>query len=97
MTCTVYLIHFERPYHHARHYLGYTSLSLEERLARHREGTGARLLQVIQEQGIGWEVVRTWEVETKQEARQLELRLKARHGHNKFCPVCKAQREVQHE
>ena len=97
---TVYLIHFSTPYKHARHYLGYTSLPLEERLARHRNGTGARLLKVVQDEGIEWEVVRTWEVGTKKEARRLELRLKSWHGHGAFCPVCKAEREkeeVEHE
>jgi predicted GIY-YIG superfamily endonuclease len=31
---TVYLIHFDRPYHHARHYIGYTD-DVDARLAGH--------------------------------------------------------------
>ena len=39
----IYLLHFERSYHHARHYLGYTD-DLEGRLAAHRAGRGSPLL-----------------------------------------------------
>jgi len=39
---TVSLLHFARPYRHARHYLGYAE-HLEQRLARHRAGSGVRL------------------------------------------------------
>ena len=37
----IYLIHFDRPLHHARHYLGYCADgTLEVRLIRHRAGRG---------------------------------------------------------
>ena len=39
----IYLLHFERSYHHARHYLGYTD-DLEARVAAHRAGRGVPLL-----------------------------------------------------
>jgi len=50
----VYLLHFDSPYFHARHYLGWTSLPIETRLDHHRTGHGARLLQVITEAGINF-------------------------------------------
>lgn len=86
---TVYLIHFERSIGsgrrgQARHYLGYTSKPLQERLDRHRKGDGARLMQVISEKGIGWSVVRKWTGN-----RGLEKQLKARHNAPKLCPICK--------
>lgn len=31
---TIYLLHFSKPYKHARHYIGYTD-DLDKRLARH--------------------------------------------------------------
>ncbi len=37
----IYLLHFERSYHHARHYLGYTE-DLEARVTAHRAGRAAR-------------------------------------------------------
>ena len=84
---TVYLIHFERKYKHAGHYLGYTD-NLEERLERHRAGNGARLMEVIKKAGIGWELARTWPG-----GRALERQLKRRHNSPQLCPIC--QREAQ--
>lgn len=79
---TVYLIHFARRYHHAQHYLGWTT-DLDHRLAAHRAGRGARLLAVIGAAGIPWRVVRTWIG-----GRGYERRLKRRHGPYRLCPVC---------
>lgn len=67
---TVYLVHFETPYRHAKHYLGSTA-DLDARLAQHRAGTGARLMAVITDAGIGWRIARTWSGD-----RRLERRLK---------------------
>lgn len=48
----VYLIHFERPYQHARHYIGYTD-NLDQRIHDHEcTAHGARLLQVVREAGM---------------------------------------------
>jgi hypothetical protein len=55
---TVYLLHFERPYKHARHYLGFAQ-DLERRLELHRAGRGARLVEVIAQAGIGFQLART--------------------------------------
>lgn len=79
----VYLIHFERAYRHACHYVGYTE-DLDARLAAHRAGNGARLLKVIAEAGIGWELARTWPAGD----RELERAIK-RAGHTpRLCPIC---------
>lgn len=56
---TVYVLHVERPFKQSAHYLGCTN-TLIARIAQHRAGRGARLLEVIGEYGIGFEVVRTW-------------------------------------
>ena len=88
----VYLIHFERPYHHARHYLGTTN-DLEQRLQQHAKGRrygGARLMEVIIEAGIGWHVVRTWDG-----GRELEQQLKAWNNGCRLCPICKAERRLE--
>jgi predicted GIY-YIG superfamily endonuclease len=80
---TVYLIHFAEPYRHAKHYLGWAS-DLEQRITRHRCSHGARLLQVVNQAGIEWKVVRVWEDET----RHFERRLKNRKNSPRLCPVC---------
>jgi hypothetical protein len=82
----IYLIHFDRPLHHARHYLGYCADgTLEVRLIRHRAGRGARLLAVLRELNIGWRVVRVFEGD-----RKIERRLKA-NSRVRLCPVCRAR------
>jgi len=83
---TIYLIHFDRPYKHAGHYLGYAS-DLEKRLERHRKGRGARLLKVIQDVGIDWKVVRTW----SPAGPSVEAELKRYHNNKRLCPVCYPQ------
>jgi len=81
-TGTVYLLHFERPYRHARHYMGWT-LNLEARLDEHLAGTGARLLEVITAEGIGFMCVRTWPGKTLREEKRLK-----NCPRKKLCPVC---------
>lgn len=84
----VYLIHFERPYKHARHYLGVTS-NLNRRLSQHRNGTGARLMEVISAAQINWEIVRTWNG-----GHELERKLKAWNNSCRLCPICKQERKT---
>ena len=79
---TIYLIHFERPYKHARHYLGW-AIDLEHRLRQHRAGHGARLLDVIQRAGIAWSLARTWSG-----TRTRERQLKRQGGASRCCPLC---------
>ena len=78
-----YLLHFSAKIaDHAGHYLG-SADDLDQRLAEHRQGRGARLTQVAVELGIELKLVRTWPG-----GRQQERRLKRQKNHPKFCPVC---------
>ena len=79
---TVYLLHFDRPYKHAQHYVGWTT-NLPSRLEEHRQGRGARLLQVINAAGITWKLARTWTG-----SRQRERQIKKQAGASRFCPEC---------
>lgn len=80
----VYLLHFDHPYHHARHYLGYTD-DLSQRIAAHRNGNGhARLMEVIHAAGIGFELARVW----YEADRKFERQLKNRHNAPRLCPLC---------
>jgi predicted GIY-YIG superfamily endonuclease len=80
----VYLLHFDRPYRHARHYLGTTPGGhLTERLAQHASGQGARLTQVVADAGIGWQLARTWPG-----GRTRERQLKRQGGASRRCPLC---------
>lgn len=78
-----YLLHFHRPYRHARHYTGWTT-DLPARLAEHAAGHGARLLAVVAEAGIGWTLARTWPGATRADERAL----KRQGGASRRCPLC---------
>jgi hypothetical protein len=81
---TVYLLCFDRPFAHARHYLGWASPGhLGLRLSHHEAGTGANLLRHVAKAGIGWPLARTWPGD-----RSRERRLKQR-GHSRCCPICR--------
>lgn len=81
---TIYLLHFEEPYKHAQHYLGWTE-SLEERLATHASGAGSALMAAVRRAGIAWSVVKTWRGDTYD-----EKKLKAWGSLKRHCPVCLA-------
>lgn len=84
----VYLIHFDRPLHHARHYLGWTS-DLVQRRKTHEKGLGAKLMKAVAENEIGFEIVRTWHGD-----RHLERKLKKRKDARSLCPLCLAERRA---
>ena len=85
----IYLLHFDRPYRHASHYTGWvhSRTFLQPRLGAHRDGVGARLMQVVGEAGIGFQLARTWEGD-----RHRERVLKRQGGASRRCPICRQQR-----
>jgi predicted GIY-YIG superfamily endonuclease len=85
---SVYLIHFEKPYKHARHYLGWSD-QLAFRLAHHKSGTGANLLRVVNEAGIKWAMVRVWPGGSRVDERKLK-----NHSSTRHCPVCQGRAHV---
>lgn len=78
----VYLLHFEQPYQHARHYTGFTD-DLLERLEKHARGHGSRLMNVVSHAGIGFVLVRTCEG-----TRRTERAIKNSGGAVRYCPIC---------
>lgn len=83
---TVYLLHLDPPYKHARHYLGWAG-NLEARLAHHRAGTGARLPAVAIAAGSRLVLARTWLGD-----RHLERKLKNQKNAPKLCPICRGEK-----
>jgi predicted GIY-YIG superfamily endonuclease len=77
-----YLLHFDRPYKHARHYIG-SADKLQPRMSEHLRGKGSRLIQVIQACGIAWQLVAVWKG-----GRQFERGLKNRKDATQICPLC---------
>ena len=88
---TVYLLHFDRLYvpypgaplrDCAGHYVGW-AVNVKRRLAEHAAGRGARLLTVVREAGIGWQLARLWPG-----GRDRERQIKRQGGHARKCPLC---------
>ena len=90
-TGLVYLLHFNElyvPYEGAPagSCAGYADggpRGLARRLAKHGTWEGARLMLVITQAGIGWQIARLWPG-----TRETERRLKKQGGASRRCPVC---------
>jgi len=83
----IYIIHFEEPYFHARHYVGYCGEGmLEQRLAQHRSGQGSHLMRAIEPAGIEYTVALTHPGDL-----HFERRLKKAKNTPRFCPLCRAR------
>ena len=80
----VYILHFDKPYKHARHYIGYAEESVEDRIETHKKGQGARLMEVIVKAGIGFTVAKVY----SDVDRHFERRLKNKGGAARNCPLC---------
>jgi hypothetical protein len=79
---TVYLLHLDPPFKHARHYVGWTS-NLTGRLEDHRAGRGAKLLRAVREAGGTFRLARIWPG-----TRSLERAIKDRKDSPRLCPEC---------
>ncbi len=86
----VYLIHLSKPFHHARHYLGFTT-DLKSRLFHHRNGTGSKFLAAVNKAGITWRVIRTWE----DKGIEFEQKVKRCGNSTSYCPICRKKRNVK--
>jgi len=82
----IYLLHFDQPYRHAKHYTGF-AVDLDRRLIAHTCGRGARLTAVVAQAGIGWRLARVWPG-----TRSTERALKNQGGASRRCPICWATR-----
>ena len=85
----IYLLHFDRPLQHARHYRGWAR-NLAGRLAHHAKGSGARLTQVAVDRGIGWVLA-----DVRPGTRAEERRLKNLGSAERTCPVCQHLRAME--
>jgi predicted GIY-YIG superfamily endonuclease len=89
----VYLLHFDKPYwNNARHYVGYTTKTAEERIAKHRDGTGSLLVNYAIQHGNDFKVAMVEHYDTKYEAVTREFELKNSHALARTCPICQANK-----
>ena len=56
---TIYILEFSRPLSHARYYVGWTQQPVSERVARHRNGQGAKITRAAVAAGITLKLIYT--------------------------------------
>ena len=85
---TVYVLHFDPPYKHARHYIGWTEGDdITARLQVHLRGRGSPLVRAAVAAGVQVQLAATYPG-----TRYLERRLKRWHKTGQFCAICREQR-----
>lgn len=82
----VYLLHFDQPLAHARHYIGFTT-DIDGRLRRHERGGGSCLIAAIAGRNIGYIVARVWRGDGN-----FERKLKRQKNGPRLCPICERLR-----
>lgn len=87
----IYLICFDKPLHHARHYLGWSS-DISSRLLGHASGRGSALMAAVVRAGISYTVSRTWPGATRTD----ERKLKSRNNIAMLCPRCRSRYLANH-
>ncbi len=83
---TIYVLHFEPAYRHARHYIGWAH-DVDERVREHLAGGGSPLVRAAVLAGVDVQLAATFPG-----SRHLERRLKRWHKTGQFCPRCRAAR-----
>jgi hypothetical protein len=94
---SLYLLHFDPPYKHAKHYLGWTpDLHVDRRAREHIDGVqhkASPLVLAALDAGCSVVISRRWE--GPQYDRKAE-RAKKHRGHTWLCPICKAASQNVH-
>jgi predicted GIY-YIG superfamily endonuclease len=84
---TVYVLHFDPPYRHAGHYIGWAQ-DADARIAQHLAGAGSPLVRAAVRAGSRVRVAATFAG-----SRYLERRLKRWHNTTaRVCPICRVRR-----
>jgi len=83
---SVYILHFEQSYFHARHYVGYSKFPIR-RLERHLAWNEQALIVAVKKAGIRIHLARVWPDADK----SFERKLKNRKHTARYCPLCRAQ------
>lgn len=78
----VYILHFEKPYKHARHYVGFTT-DLDRRQREHTHYCRSPLLKAVRAAGIRWYLAVVFEG-----GRKLERKIKESNHTSRYCPLC---------
>lgn len=80
----VYLLHFDRPFNRAQHYIGFCKGDPKRRLKVHLAGRGSKLMRSVAKLGIGVRIARIW----PDGDLSFEYQLKKARAHRRLCPLC---------
>lgn len=84
-----YLIHFDRPYFHAKHYIGWSG-DIEARFEEHKKGnSGVALIRAVVKAGIELRLARVWEDASRDDERRMK---NWKNAGSRLCPICKGER-----
>lgn len=82
----IYVLHFDTPLSHARHYIGCTE-SLRQRLTAHAIGAGSRICRELIERGVTFRLGGLYTCSHRR-MRTLERTLKNQHNSDRYCQLC---------
>lgn len=87
----LYLLHFDRPFRHAQHYLGWSCsvAAMHQRINQHYaatpgDGQHHTLIAHARAAGISFTLARVWPNGTRADERKKKQR-----GHRRQCPICR--------
>lgn len=83
----IYLLHLDKPLHHARHYAGCTT-DLTQRLITHATGHGSHLTRHLYLIGIGWTLGGIYQAKEGCNLRAIERILKDQKHGPRYCTLC---------
>lgn len=87
----VYILHFDPPYLHARHYVGFSE-DVPGRFDTHSRGRGSPLVKAALRSGSTVTVAHVWE----EGDRTFERKIKNAKSTPRFCPICKNSKGGHH-
>lgn len=87
----IYILHFQQPRYHARHYTGSTT-DLLRRLDEHWTGKGSRLTQALYRDAQDWTLAALYSLKQPNpldlSIREIEQAVKASANAPRHCPIC---------
>lgn len=91
MDSMVYILHFDKPFGHARHYVGYCKdARFNDRMEEHKQGRSG-FMKRVHDAGIAWQVVATFPGATENFERRIKTVWK---NTTRICPICSGGHEV---
>lgn len=83
----IFLLHFTKPYHHCRHYLGCSKMDYNQWIIS-QVSAGGGVLPAAYEAGVGLELAYEW---PDGDMRLMRM-IKRQNNAARYCPICKEEK-----